>query len=297
MANRAVFLDRDRTLIEDPGYLSDPNAVKLLPGVELALKSLAGAGYKLIVVTNQSGVARGLLTEESLEKIHAELCRQLATRGAHLDSIYYCPYHSEGTVEKYAIDSDLRKPRPGMLIKASRELDIDLSASWMVGDSSRDVGAGQRAGCRTIRLRGQADSAPRDKIDNDVQADFTVANVAEAARVILRQPPWSSKPGSQETAPTQTFVAQSDTATNETEKIGREILQHVRQLARAERRDTFSFAKVAAGVTQALAVLALAGTLASTLTGKPTEHSQIWALITIALQVMALTFFTIDRTR
>ena len=126
--------------------------MKLLPGVELALKSLAAAGFKIVVVTNQSGIARGLLTEETLAQIHAELRRQLSEKGAHLDAIYYCPYHPEGTVEAYAMESDLRKPQPGMLLKAAEEMDIDLPASWMVGDDARDIEAGQRAGCRTIRL-------------------------------------------------------------------------------------------------------------------------------------------------
>ena len=109
MSNRAVFLDRDNTVIEDPGYLADPGAVKLLPGVELAIKSLTQAGYKIVIVTNQSGIARGRLTIEMLEKIHAEMQRQLAERGAHVDGIQYCPYHPEGTVEEFSQDSELRK--------------------------------------------------------------------------------------------------------------------------------------------------------------------------------------------
>jgi D,D-heptose 1,7-bisphosphate phosphatase len=185
MANKAVFLDRDHTIMEDPGYLSDPSAVKLLPGVELALRSLAQAGYKLVVVTNQSGVARGLLTEHALEGIHEELKRQLGQKGASLDGIYYCPYHPEGTVEAYAIDSDLRKPKPGMLLKAAADLDIDLSASWMVGDSARDVEAGQRAGCRTVRLRATAEQHG-EQADEDVQADYNARNLVDAARLILR---------------------------------------------------------------------------------------------------------------
>lgn len=188
MASKAVFLDRDRTIIEDPGYISAPGLVKLLPGADLAVRSLREAGYTTIVVTNQSGIARGLLTVEMLEKIHAELRRQLAAGGAHIDAIYYCPFHPEGTVEGLAVDSELRKPRPGMLLKAAKEYDIDLAASWMVGDSGRDVEAGQRAGCRTIRLRSSDGSlAIGDTPDEDVQADFTVRNLLEASRVILRE--------------------------------------------------------------------------------------------------------------
>lgn len=185
---KAVFLDRDNTLIEDPGYISDPSGVKMLPGVAPAVKSLSQAGFKVIMVTNQSGIARGLLTEEALQKIHSELRRQLAESGAHLDGIYFCPFHPEGSVEGYAIDSELRKPRPGMLLKAAKDHDIDLSASWMVGDSPRDAEAGQRAGCRTIRLRVQSMQVQGDGQDEDAQADFTVRNLVEAAKIILREP-------------------------------------------------------------------------------------------------------------
>ncbi len=187
MANKAVFLDRDHTIIDDPGYLSDPDQVKLLPGVELALKSLRQAGYLLVVVTNQSGVARGMFTEQTLKTIHAELQRRLEEKGARLDAIYYCPFHPEAQVEKYAKDSELRKPKPGMLLKAAEDLDIDLSASWMVGDSPRDVEAGQRAGTRTVRIRHPGEQLPRDQVGDVAQPDYTVRNLVDAARVIIRE--------------------------------------------------------------------------------------------------------------
>lgn len=186
MANKAVFLDRDHTIMEDPGYLSDAAGVKLLPGVELALKSLAQGGYRLVVVTNQSGIARGLLTEQTLEKIHQELARQLEQKGARLDAIYYCPYHPEGTIEPYAAESDLRKPKPGMLLKAAAEMDLDLAACWMVGDSGRDIEAGQRAGCRTVRLRAGVEH-PGEAADEDVLADYSARNLVDAARIILHE--------------------------------------------------------------------------------------------------------------
>ena len=152
MSHKAVFLDRDDTLISDPGYISDPAQVQLLPHVGHSLAMLKKMGYLLVVVTNQSGVARGIVTEQTLEQIHHHLKKLLADEGVYLDAIYYCPYHPEGTVAKYTRESDLRKPQPGMLLKAAEELDIDLSQSWMIGDSYQDIAAGSRAGCRTILL-------------------------------------------------------------------------------------------------------------------------------------------------
>jgi D-glycero-D-manno-heptose 1,7-bisphosphate phosphatase len=187
MANKAVFLDRDNTLIEDPGYLSDPADVKLLPGVDLAVKSLRQGGYKVVVVTNQSGIARGLLTEERLEEIHAELRRRLDERGATLDAIYYCPYLPDAPVEQYAVDSDLRKPKPGMLLAAAKDLDLDLHNSWVIGDRPRDVEAGRRAGCRTVRIRTPRTSAAGEGHEDPVLADYTVRNLVDAARVVLRE--------------------------------------------------------------------------------------------------------------
>lgn len=186
MGRKAVFLDRDGTIIEDPGYLSDPADVKLLPGVELAIKSLSQAGYLVVVVTNQSGIARGIFTEETLDLIHDRLREMLHEKGAHLDGVYYCPFLAEGPVEQYAEDSDLRKPKPGMLLQAAEELDIDLERSWTVGDAPRDVEAGQRAGTRTVRLRAPQNAA-REEGPDTVRADFIVRNLVDAARVIVRE--------------------------------------------------------------------------------------------------------------
>jgi len=292
MANKVVFLDRDRTLMEDPGYLSDPEAVRLLPGVELAIKSLAQGGYKIIVVTNQSGIARGLLTEADLQKVHAELRRQLAEKGAHLDGIYYCPYHPAGTVEGYAVDSDLRKPRPGMLLKAAREMDIDLGASWMVGDSPRDIGAGRRAGCKTVRIRTGA--APLHGEDEDVSADHTVRNLVDAARVILRRPAAAADEAAAQ-------ASQPDRAVNPASmddgEVRREIFRHLRHLDRASDVEEFSFTKLIAGIVQILALLALLIVFWMMLSGSPAQQATLWALIAIVLQVMALTFFMMHRSR
>jgi len=344
MDNKAVFIDRDNTLIEDPGYLTDPDSVRLLPGVELAIKTFMRAGYLVIVVTNQSGVARGLLTEETLERIHDRLTQIVADKGARIDAVYYCPFHPDGSIEKYAMESELRKPKPGMLLKAAEDMDIDLSASWMVGDSPRDIEAGQRAGCRTIRVRKRHETMPGDVEDEDVQADFTVRNLVEAARVILRQsgPQHPTMADRTERADRDLIVAESEDAdvgeeyespavtasanppefqpqecdmdsrytediddlsreapAGSPDRVRREILQHVRQIARRDEAEEFSITKLLAGIIQMLALLALALVFYRML--RPSEGSmveaQIWATVAVALQVMALTFFVMQRDR
>jgi D,D-heptose 1,7-bisphosphate phosphatase len=312
MANRAVFLDRDHTLIEDPGYLSVPERVKLLPGVELALKSLTAAGFKTVVVTNQSGIARGLLTEEALARIHEEIRRQLSQKGAHLDAIYYCPYHPEATVEEYAVDSDLRKPRPGMLLKAAEEMDIDLRASWMVGDDAPDVEAGQRAGCRTIRLPPGAAPLPGEVAQEDVQADFNARNLVEAARIILRESGRSAATAAAAPAAAAEPAAPPEAAKEPVAKAAPqpveapepprppapqvsqqqaclEILRYVKQIAQTKDED-FNVAKVLAGIAQVLALLGLLLAMWRMATDQ-VQQAMLWAQVAAVLQIMALTFF------
>lgn len=337
MANKAVFLDRDNTLIEDPGYLSDPAAVRLLPGVDLAIKSLAQCGYKTVVVTNQSGIARGLLTEEALERIHGEMRRQLAERGAHLDAIYYCPFHPEGTVEQYAKDSDLRKPKPGMLLKAAKDLDIDLSASWLVGDGARDIEAGQRAGCRTVRVRTKPSQRmmPGEESDESVQADHTVRNLVDAARVILRAPQPSRAVAATEAAkviaakepveteavggleagegaaaapvapvvppkaapaPSPPPAAEAGKEPTTDSEVLREILRHIRQLARSAEVEEFSFTKLIGAIIQVLVLLVLLIVFVQMLRDE-TQAAMLWAAIGGVLQVMVLSLFLVRRSR
>jgi D-glycero-D-manno-heptose 1,7-bisphosphate phosphatase len=273
MADKAVFLDRDNTIIEDPGYLSDPDAVKLLPGVELALKSLSQAGYRLVVVTNQSGIARGLLTEAALERIHAEMRRQLAQHNVHLDAVFHCPYHPEGTVEQYARESDLRKPQPGMLLAAARDLDLDLGRCWMVGDRGRDIEAGQRAGCRTVRIRSRPSHTPGEKDDEDVQADFNARNLVDAARVVLRE---DSVAAGASAAPA---------------RAGAPAQVPPPAPPPAREREPFRAATAAGVAAQVLAPVALVAALWSALSGGASQQAVLWALVALTLQVMALTFF------
>jgi len=332
--SKAVFMDRDNTIIDDPGYISDPELVKLLPGVELAIKSLAQAGFKNIVCTNQSGIARGMLTEEDLDKIHAELRRQLAEKGAHLDAIYYCPFHPQGTVEEYARESDLRKPKPGMLVNAAEERGLDLSQPWMVGDSARDIEAGQRAGCRTIRVRTGGETSQSAQ-GSEAQADYTVRNLVEAARIIVREtdrsdtwetatpsaaiansgpdlkvrmpqprpepkPQHEPEPVEAETQPDESKprTARDAEEPMDDSRVRMEILSHVRRLVRSTEIEEFSFLKLAGGIVQMLALLTLLIAVIYVLGTRPQiSAATFWAVISVALQTMALTFFTIQRNK
>ncbi len=195
MPNKAIFFDRDGTLVEDPGYINSPEQVKLLDGAAKALIELRTMGYKLIVASNQSGVARGIFTEKTLGEIHDRLKQLLAENGAYLDNIYYCPYLQDGVIAKYRKDSDWRKPKPGMLLAAAAEMDIDLSQSWMIGDSSRDIEAGKNAGCKTILIDNPVQG--RLAIHSDSNPDHTAVNITEAVNVIKKYYRQTAKPAIQ----------------------------------------------------------------------------------------------------
>src|SRR5690606_35935184 len=208
----AVFWDRDGTLIEDPGYLDNPEGVVLCPGAPEALRRLAEAGYENIITTNQSGVARGLFDEATVQRIHERLADLLASQGAKLDAIYYCPYleGEEAVVEAYRQASELRKPRPGMLLQAAAERQIELTASWSVGDSLRDAEAGRAAGCRTILV--SRDGAEVSTGGAGRAVDFVAGSLIEAAEIILRhttrQPAGGSPPPGAAAGPDGTQLLQ-----------------------------------------------------------------------------------------
>jgi D-glycero-D-manno-heptose 1,7-bisphosphate phosphatase len=153
---RAVFLDRDGVLIEDTGYPDDPDAIRLLPGVGEALRRLRAGGWGLVVVSNQSGIARGKFDLSRLDALHDRLRALLAAEGVELDALYFCPHHPEG-IPPFRADCDHRKPQPGMLRTAARELGLSLPDCWMVGDKPSDVEAGRAAGCSSVLIAGDTD--------------------------------------------------------------------------------------------------------------------------------------------
>jgi D,D-heptose 1,7-bisphosphate phosphatase len=150
-----IFLDRDNTLIANDGDLGDPAKVRLLPGVAEGLKRLKDAGYRLVVVTNQGGVARGRYGEADVDRVHARIAHMIDEESGGkrvLDRFYYCPFHPEGTHPDYRREHPWRKPRPGMLLQAAADLALDLDRGWVIGDQARDILAGKAAGVRTILL-------------------------------------------------------------------------------------------------------------------------------------------------
>jgi D,D-heptose 1,7-bisphosphate phosphatase len=148
----AVFLDKDGTLIADVPYNVDPHRMTLMPGTGAGLRRLAAMGYKLLAVSNQPGVALGYFSPEALGDVARRLTQLLLDENVVLDGFYYCPHHPDGTARPFSRLCTCRKPMPGMLLRAAAEHDIDLRASWMIGDILDDVEAGCRAGCRTLLI-------------------------------------------------------------------------------------------------------------------------------------------------
>ena len=168
----ALFLDRDGTVIIDKVYLSDPNGVELIDGAADAIASVNRLGWLVVIVSNQSGIARGYYTETDCDAVNAEVLSRLSAAGARVDAVYYCPYHKDGIVEKYARESNDRKPAPGMAIRAAAEHSIDLSSSWMIGDRAVNIRFAVNAGMRGAALveTGQGDSP-----DNQAAVDALIA--------------------------------------------------------------------------------------------------------------------------
>ena len=171
---KAIFLDRDGTLNEYVGFLRNHDDFKLIDGVSKAIKEINASGYLAIVVTNQPVIARGEVTLSELDLIHKKMETLLGNDGAYLDAIYYCPHHPhkgyEGEIPELKFDCDCRKPKPGMLFKAAEDFNIDLSLSYMIGDSENDILAGKNAGCKTVLISEE---------NKDYGQDYTCFNLSE----------------------------------------------------------------------------------------------------------------------
>ena len=173
MSSIAVFLDRDGTICKDVHYMRSPEQFELLPGVIEGIKLMNELGVKVIVATNQSGVARGYFTERDLEKIHKQMIEELSKRGAKINAIYYCPHHPND-------NCDCRKPKIGMLKQAARDFGLNLNKCFIVGDKKLDVETGQNAGCTSVLI-------PGPETESRVGADHIVADLREAAKLIAKE--------------------------------------------------------------------------------------------------------------
>jgi D-glycero-D-manno-heptose 1,7-bisphosphate phosphatase len=198
MLRKAVFLDKDGTLIEDVPYNVDPALIRFNPHAVEGLQLLAQLGYLLVVVSNQSGVARGRFAEHDLGTVWKRLDSLLDPYGIDIEGYYFCPHHPEGEVEGYAFDCECRKPQPGLLQQAAREHAIDLAASWMVGDILNDIEAGHRAGCRTVLIDNGNET---EWLTTPMRMPELVAeDLLAAARQIAALPPRAITPESGQTA-------------------------------------------------------------------------------------------------
>ncbi len=285
----AVFLDRDGTVIHDLGYIDDPGKVRLIPGASEAIRRFSRAGYLVVIVSNQSGVARGLFDEEDLSRVHARLEELLDEQGASLDGAYYCPYlaGAVATVEAYRRDSELRKPQAGMLLQAARELGIDLSRSWMIGDSPCDIEAGYRAGCDTILVRNDGHCSGVGPNDSSVKPTHFVDSLLEAARIVEGE----MKQDQQE---------KPATGSSQREDRMVEVLEQIqRQLDRAQRQDRqldFSLVRLCGALLQMFAIVtAVWGVIALFDDQAATAAARL--VLACFMQLAALSAFAVDRFR
>jgi D-glycero-D-manno-heptose 1,7-bisphosphate phosphatase len=179
---RTAFLDKDGTLVENVPYSVDPDQIRLTAGAGEGLRLLSAAGYLLVVVTNQSGVALGYFAERALRGVELRLRALLQEEGVPLHGFYYCPHHPEGCVPAYTGPCSCRKPAPGLILRAARDLAVDLPRSWLIGDILHDVEAGRCAGCRTVLIDNGNETEWR--ISADRTPHYMAGDLAEAARLI-----------------------------------------------------------------------------------------------------------------
>ncbi|OHB79454.1 MAG: hypothetical protein A2Z25_07595 [Planctomycetes bacterium RBG_16_55_9] len=316
MSNKAIFLDRDNTLINDPGYINHPDQVKLLDGVAEALIEFKTLGYKLVVVTNQSAVARGIVTEKVLGEIHDRMEELLAEQNAFLDRIYYCPYHPDGVVPEYSKESDCRKPLPGMFQKAAAEMDLDLGQSWCIGDSRGDIEAGRRAGCKTILIDKPSQQKPSGAVlsPEGIVPDYKAINIKEAVNIIKK---FLRSSGSEQkraqTAPAKPVVPQADidepasqaeeqplkaevdepqAPADRTDDLLNNILGQLKSMQRDEMFSEFSVMRLMAGMVQVVVLFCLLVTVWFLMSPARNDNSVFIALgFAVIFQLMALTFY------
>ena len=194
IVDRAVFLDRDGVINEliyyaEHGVVDSPfttEQFRLLPGVCEAINKFHELGFKVIIASNQPGMAKGYLSQKTFDKIREKMNDELAKDGAYFDGEYYCLHHPEAKVARLKANCGCRKPEPGLLFQAAKDLNVDLSRSWMIGDGLSDIKAGKSAGCQTILLGKMKCELCHLMDEQDAHPDFIAANLLEAAKLIKR---------------------------------------------------------------------------------------------------------------
>jgi D-glycero-D-manno-heptose 1,7-bisphosphate phosphatase len=184
---RAVFLDRDGTLIEESGYLDRLERLEFFPFSVDAVRVLNRAGFVTVIITNQAGIARGIVRESFVAEAHRHIADRVEAGGAKIDAFYYCPHHSDGVIEQYRTACDCRKPQPGLLRRAAKDLDLDLARSFAVGDRWHDVAAGQAVGARGVLVRTGIGLAEEAAPQAGTVPAAVVDNLMDAAAWILQQ--------------------------------------------------------------------------------------------------------------
>ncbi|MFH1850469.1 MAG: HAD family hydrolase [archaeon] len=187
---KAVFLDRDG-VINEGGAVRRADQLRILKGVPGAIRRLNQSGYKVVVATNQPDIAKGFCTFDDVDRVNDAMKQEVAAGGGRIDAVYLCPHHPErghrGEIEALKVDCGCRKPRPGMLVKAMEDLNIDPASSWLVGDSDSDIEAGKRAGLRTIRITsGPGSGSAHEAGCAGVKPDHLSENLGGAVRIITR---------------------------------------------------------------------------------------------------------------
>jgi D,D-heptose 1,7-bisphosphate phosphatase len=261
MRRPAVFFDRDNTLIVCDGYLGDPSKVVLVDGAAEAIARARRLGYAIVVFSNQSGVARGMFTEEDVHSVNNRLDELLAESNpaAVIDRHEFCPFHPDGLMEQYRKESPLRKPAPGMILQATEKLALDLSRSWVIGDAPRDIEAGKAAGCRTILFHHPALSAsPAQSRDTTVLPDHFVESLKDAVNIIEKTPDDEPPPVEEEAPAAPPLSVNLSKLENLVGELLAELRKPQEQAAVVPPSRHFSISKMVAGVVQMVA-LALLG--------------------------------------
>jgi D-glycero-D-manno-heptose 1,7-bisphosphate phosphatase len=256
MKRPAIFFDRDNTLIVSDSYLGDPEKVVLIDGAANAVARARSLGFATVVVSNQSGVARGMFGEEDVHEVNTRLDELLRASnvGAVIDRHEFCPFHPDATVAQYKQDSSLRKPKPGMILAAAERLALDLSRSWMIGDAPRDIEAGKAAGCRAILIHApDLPKSPAAEENLKAEPDCIVSNLNEAMDFIQKQIDGEVKIGP---APADTLpINQSPPpVASRLEHLTEEILFELRKRREHGEYSDFSVTKLLAGIAQVMAL-------------------------------------------